>query len=62
MSEMHLKFTYSLDLLIVLVDRLQKTKEEYKNLMKQEIHDTFNKTNKVKLVSNMTWPMKILKI
>ena len=34
-----------LDLLIVLVDRLQKTKKESKNLKKQEIHDIFIKTN-----------------
>ena len=38
MSEMHLR-------LIVLVDHLQKTKKEYKNLKKQEIHDIFIKTN-----------------
>ena len=54
MPEMHLKFTYSLDLHIVLVDHLQKTKKEYKNLKKQEIHNISNKINKVKLVFNMT--------
>ena len=42
MPEMHL---YSLDLHIVLVDHLQKTKKEYKNLKKQEIQDIFIKTN-----------------
>ena len=30
---------------IVLVDHLQKTKKEYKNLRKLEIHDIFIKTN-----------------
>ena len=43
MPEMHLRqpgFTH-----IVLVYHLQKTKKEYKNLKKQEIHDIFIKTN-----------------
>ena len=62
MPEMHSKFTYSLNLHIVLVDHLQKTKKDYKNLKKQEIHNIFNKTNKVKLAFNITWPIKILKI
>ena len=35
----------SLDFPIVLVDHLLKTKEEYKNLKKQEIQDTFIKGN-----------------
>ena len=39
MSEMHL------DLSIVLVDHLQKTKKESKNLKEQEIQDLFIKTN-----------------
>ena len=30
---------------IVLVDHLQKTKKEYKNLKKMEIHDIFIKIN-----------------
>ena len=30
---------------IVLVDHLQKTKKEYENIKKQEIHDIFIKTN-----------------
>ena len=30
---------------MVLVNLLQKTKKEYKNLKKQEIHDIFIKTN-----------------
>ena len=30
----------------MLVDHLQKTKKEYKNLKKQEIHDIFIKTDK----------------
>ena len=42
MPEIHLR---NLNLLIVLVDHLQKTKNEYKNLKKQEIHDIFIKTN-----------------
>ena len=33
----------------ILVDRLPKTKEEYKNLKKQKIHDIFIKT-KIKLI------------
>ena len=44
MPEMHLRqsgFTNSL----VRVDHLQKTKKEYKNLKKQEIHNIFIKTN-----------------
>ena len=43
MPEMHLRqpgFPY-----IVLVDHLQKTKKEYKNLKIQEIHDIFFKMN-----------------
>ena len=42
MPEMHLRqsgFKYS------TVDHLQKTKKEYKNLKKQEIHDIFIKAN-----------------
>ena len=42
MPEMHLRH---LDLHIVLVGCLQKTKKEYKNLKKQEIHDIFIKVN-----------------
>ena len=42
MSEMHLR---NLDLHILLVDHLQKKQKEYKLLNKQEIHDTFLKTN-----------------
>ena len=33
------------DLREVLVDHLQQTKKEYKNLKKQEIHDIFIKTS-----------------
>ena len=40
---MHLKD--HLILHIVLADNLQKTKKEYKNLKKQEIHEIFLKTN-----------------
>ena len=42
MPEIHLR---QLDLLIVLVDHLQKTKKKYENLKKQEIHNIFFKTN-----------------
>ena len=41
MPEMHLR----LDLYIVLVDHLRKTKNEYNNLKKQGIHHIFIKTN-----------------
>ena len=34
-----------LDLHIVLVDHLLKTKKEYKNIRKQEIQEVFIKTN-----------------
>ena len=51
MPEMHLRQP---GLHIVLVDHLQKTKKEYKNLKKQEIHDRFIKMNYIKLVFNMT--------
>ena len=40
LCEMH-----NLDLLIVLVGHLQKTKKGNKNLKKREIHDIFIKTN-----------------
>ena len=51
---MYLRFQYR-----VLVDHLQKTKKEYKSLKKQEIHNIFIKTNKVKLFFNMTWLMEV---
>ena len=35
----------NLDLRIVVMDRLQKTKKEYKYLKKQKIRDIFIKTN-----------------
>ena len=41
-TEIHLKqpeFTYR------VLENVQKTKKEYKNLKKQEIHDVFIKTN-----------------
>ena len=34
---------------MVLMDYLQKTKKECKNLKKQEIHDVFIKQNQIKL-------------
>ena len=40
-------------LLLVLVDPLQKTKKEFKNLKKQETQTTFTKMNLIKLVFNM---------
>ena len=42
MPKMHLR---QLDLHLVLVDHLQKTKKESKNLKKQKIQDMFIKTN-----------------
>ena len=39
-----------------------KTKKEYKNFKKQQIYDIFIKTNSIKLISNLTWLMEILKI
>ena len=39
-----------------------KTKEEYKKSKKQQIRNTFIKTNKIKLIFNMTGLMEILKI
>ena len=55
MAEMQLIF---MDLCVVLVDHLQKTKKKSKNFKKLEIHDIFIKTNWIKLVFNM----EILKI
>ena len=51
-----------IDLHIVLVDHLQKTKKEYKQLKKEEIHNIFIWTKLMKLVFNMTWLIEILKI
>ena len=48
MPEMHLDILVNLvnlDLHIVLVEHLLKTKKGYKNIKKQEIQDTFIKTN-----------------
>ena len=42
MREMHFK---SLDLVIVLVDHLLKTKKEFKSLKKQELQNIFAKMN-----------------
>ena len=39
-----------------------KTKNEYKNLKKPEIHNISIKTNQIKLVLNMAWLMEILNI
>ena len=46
----------------MLLDHLQKTKKEYKNLKKQKIRDTFIKSNYVKQVFETTWLIKILNI
>ena len=51
-----------MNLPIVHVDHLLKTKKEFKNSKKQDIHDVFIKTNQKKLVFNMMWLMEILKI
>ena len=49
------RFTYS------ACRPLLKIKKKYKNLMTQEIHDKFIKTNEIKLPFNMTWLMEIFK-
>ena len=59
MPEMYLS---SLDLLKVLVEHLLKTKKEFKNLKKQETQNIFTEMNLIKVVFNMIWLMKILKI
>ena len=46
----------------MLVNSLQKTKKELKNLKKQEIQTIFTKINWIRLVFNMIWLMEILKI
>ena len=46
----------------MLVDHLLKTKKEYENLKKQEIHDIFTEMNYIKIVFSMIWFMEILKI
>ena len=43
------------------MSHLSKTKKEYENLKKQGIRYTFVKTNQIKLVFNMKWPMKDFK-
>ena len=50
------------DLLIMLADLSLKTKNEYKNAKKQEIQNTFIKTNQIKLAFNMTWLIEIFRI
>ena len=59
MYEMHLRqpgFRYS------ICGNFIVTKNEYKNLKKQEIRNIFIKTNCIKLAFNMKWLMEILKI
>ena len=58
MAEIHL----SLDLFIVLVDYLEKTKKEYKRLKKQEIQNIFIKKNQINLAFNRRCIMWVLKI
>ena len=56
---MHLRqpgFTYS------ACGPFTKSKKRIKNSKKQEIQDISIKTNQIKLVFNMIWLMKILKI
>ena len=63
MPEIHLKqpgFTYSA--CGPFKRRIQKTKEKFKNLKKQEIQAIFTKMNLIRLVFNMIWHMEILKI
>ena len=57
--EMHLKqpgFTYN------TCGPFTKNKKKLKNLKKQEIQAIFTKMNLIRLVFNMIWRMKILKI
>ena len=55
MPEMHLR-----QRVFVFVNHLQKTKQEYKNLKKQGIHNIIiKKKNYIKLVFNMTWLIEI---
>ena len=49
-------FTYS------VCGPVTKTKEKVKKIKKQEIQDTFIKTNQIKLIFNMMWIMEVLKI
>ena len=58
MPEMHLDILVNLvnlDLHIVLVEHLLKRKKGYKNTKKQEIQDTFIKTNEIKCVFKTIW-------
>ena len=48
-----------MDLLVVLVDHLLKSKKKYKTSKKHEIHKIFIKINWIKLAFNKTWLMKI---
>ena len=63
MPEIHLKqpgFTYSA--CGPFKGRIQKTKEEFKNLKKQEIQAIFTKMNLIRHDFNMILLMEILKI
>ena len=51
-----------LDLLIAIVEHLQKTREELKIVKKQEIQAIFTKVSLIRLVFNMICCMEILKI
>ena len=59
MPEMHLKL---LDLLIVFVGHLLRTKKEFKNFKKQEIQAIFTKMKLIRVFFSMIWLMGILKI
>ena len=39
-----------------------KTKKEFRNFKKQEVQTIFTKMNLIRLVFNITWLMKILRI
>ena len=59
MHQIHLRqprFTY------IACVPFTKTEKGSKNLKRQEIQDTFIKTNQIKLVFTMIWLMEILKV
>ena len=59
MPEMHYD---KLDLQIVLVDHLLKTKKEFKNIKNQGIQYIFIKKNYIKPAFSIAWLMVVLKI
>ena len=56
MAGMHLRQSYS------ACGPFTKHKERIQKIKKQDIHDIFINTNKIKHVFNMTWLMEILSI